>query len=66
MSQADKNLFTQFIFDHFGREDDKTYFIKTGTFSSKFYFTNAKCSEPREMGEYFQVINNFAMLVGGA
>lgn len=63
-SQADKELFNRFIFDQFELEDDKTYFIKTGTFSSKFQFANAKCSEPREMGEYFQVINNFAMEVG--
>lgn len=63
-SQADKDLFNQFIFDQFGLEDGKTYFIKTGTFSSKFQFANAKCYEPREMGEYFQVINNFAMQVG--
>lgn len=63
-SQEDKALFNQFIFDTFELEDDKTYFIKTGTFSSKFQFANAKCSEPREMGEYFQVINNFAMNVG--
>ncbi|MGX1195740.1 hypothetical protein [Metabacillus sp. SLBN-84] len=63
-SQTDKDLFNQFIFDQFGLEDGKTYFIKTGTFSSKFQFANAKCSEPREMGEYFQVVNNFAMEVG--
>ncbi|MCR6108667.1 hypothetical protein HXA34_20440 [Salipaludibacillus agaradhaerens] len=63
-AQHDKDLFNRFIFDQFGLEDDTTYFIKTGTFSSKFQFTNAKCSEPREMGEYFQVINNFAMQVG--
>lgn len=63
-SQHDKDLFNQIIFDAFDLEDDKTYFIKTGTFSSKFQFANAKCSKPREMGEYFQVINNFAMMVG--
>lgn len=63
-SPHDKELFNKFIFDQFELEDDKTYFIKTGTFSSKFQFANAKCSEPREMGEYFQVINNFAMTVG--
>lgn len=63
-SQQDKDLFNEFIFDQFKLEDDKTYFIKTGTFSSKFQFANAKCKEPREMGEYFQVINNFAMTVG--
>lgn len=63
-SQEDKDLFNTFIFEQFKLEDDKTYFIKTGNFSSKFQFANAKCSEPREMGEYFQVINNFAMEVG--
>lgn len=63
-SQADRQAFNDFIFNAFELEDDKTYFIKTGNFSSKFQFANAKCSEPREMGEYFQVINNFAMEVG--
>lgn len=63
-SKRDKDLFNNFIFNQFGLEDDKTYFIKTGTFSSKFQFANAKCAEPREMGEYFQVIKNFAMVVG--
>lgn len=63
-SAEDKELFNQFIFDQFNLEDGKTYFIKTGTFSSKFQFANAKCFEPREMGEYFQVVNNFAMTVG--
>lgn len=60
----DKNLFNKIVFNMFGLEDEKTYFIKTGVFSSKFQYANAKCSEPREMGEYFQVINNFAMNVG--
>lgn len=63
-SKEDRALFNEIIYDQFGLEDGKTYFIKTGTFSSKFQFANAKCSEPQEMGEYFQVINNFAMKVG--
>lgn len=63
-TKHDRDLFNQLVFDQFDLEDGKTYFIKTGTFSSKFQFANAKCSEPREMGEYFQVINNFAMMVG--
>ena len=63
-SQRDKDLFNEYIFDTLELEDDKTYFIKTGTFSSKFQFANAKCAEPREMGEYFSVINNFAMHIG--
>lgn len=64
VTEEDKDLFNQIIFDNFGLEDGKTYFIKTGVFSSKFQFANAKCYEPREMGEYFQVINNFAMQLG--
>ncbi|PLS19321.1 hypothetical protein CVD28_02595 [Bacillus sp. M6-12] len=63
-SKEDKALFNEIIFNQFELEDGKTYFIKTGTFSSKFQFANAKCFEPREMGEYFQVINNFAMRLG--
>lgn len=61
---ASKEVFNEIIFDLFGLKDEKTYFIKTGTFSSKFEFANARCAEPREMGEYFQVVNNFAMQVG--
>ena len=41
-----------------------TYFLKTGVFSSKFEFTNARCTEPDQAGEYFQAINNFAMTLG--
>lgn len=62
--EEDRKRFNEIIFDAFNLKDGQTYFIKTGNFSSKFQFANAKCSEPREMGEYFQVINNFAMLVG--
>lgn len=65
-SAEDRQFFNEFLFDMLKLEDDKTYFIKTGTFSSKFQFANAKCSEPREMGEYFQVVNNFAMEIGAA
>jgi len=63
-SRKDRDVFNQLVFDALKLEEDKTYFIKTGTFSSKFQFANAKCNEPLEMGEYFQVINNFAMQVG--
>lgn len=63
-TQESKDIFNQIIFKALELEDDQTYFIKTGTFSSKFEFRNAKCNEPHEMGEYFQVINNFAMEVG--
>lgn len=63
-SQIDRDKFNAYIFKTFDLVDFATYFIKTGTFSSKFQFANAKCSEPLEMGDYFHVINNFAMEVG--
>lgn len=44
--------------------DTTPLFIKTGTFSSKFEFANARCVEPDEMGDYFRAITNNAMMVG--
>lgn len=63
-TQESREIFNQIIFKLLELEEDKTYFIKTGTFSSKFQYHNARCTEPLEMGEYFQVVNNFAMEVG--
>lgn len=63
-TQESRDMFNKIVFKALDLDEDKTYFIKTGTFSSKFEFRNAKCDEPLEMGEYFQVINNFAMTVG--
>lgn len=40
------------------------YFLKTGQFSSKFEFANARCTEAHEAGEYFHVISNIAMSLG--
>lgn len=44
----------------FALEEDKTYFIKTGTYSSKFDFRNAKVTSPqevREIGQYLLFIH---------
>ena len=44
----------------FGLDDDKEYFIKTGTYSSKFDFRNAHvkgAKEVRELGEYLLYIH---------
>lgn len=44
----------------FKLEEDKSYFIKTGTYSSKFDFRNAKVTGPkevRELGEYLLFIH---------
>lgn len=44
----------------FGLEEDKTYFVKTGTFSSKYDFRNAKVipSEVPELGSYLWFITS--------
>lgn len=67
-TKASRKLLNEMIFKYFELDDDKEYFIKTGTFSSKFEFRNAHIvkGEAKEIGEYFQVINNFAMTVGAA
>ena len=63
-TSASRVLFNDIISTVFELKPDTTYFIKTGTFSCKFEFANARCSEPEEMGEYFQVIQNIAMSLG--
>lgn len=59
-----RKWFNDWLVDELKLDKDKEYFIKTGTFSSKFEFRNAHLTEPLEIGEYYQVINNFAMEVG--
>lgn len=61
---ASRAMFNDIISSVFELKPKTTYFIKTGTFSCKFQFANAKCAEPEEMGEYFHVINNIAMTLG--
>lgn len=63
-NQISRETFNKLVASAFNLQEGHTYFIKTGVFSSKFEFANAKCSEPEEMGEYFQVINNIAMMLG--
>ena len=64
VSATSHQLFNQILHQLFNLNDQQTYFIKTGTFSSKFEFKNAHLTEPQDIGSYFQVINNFAMMVG--
>lgn len=54
----------EIIFQAFDLDPQQEYFIKTGTFSSKFEFKNAHLTESKEIADYFVVINNFAMTVG--
>lgn len=50
-----KDIVNRWCMKAFGLDVTKTYFVKTGTFSSKFDFRNAKVTgekEVRELGEY--------------
>lgn len=57
-----KQAFNAYLESALDLPDDA--FIKTGTFSGKFQFANCHCTEPDEMGEYFQVITNYAQVIG--
>lgn len=64
INKLSQNILDTYFFEKFKFDKDAEYFIKTGTFSGKFQFANAHCTEPDEIAQYFQVINNFAMFVG--
>lgn len=52
----------------FRLDETKTYFVKTGTYSSKFDFRNAKVTgakEVRELGEYLLFIQHQASVMAG-
>lgn len=52
----------------FKLDEAKTYFIKTGTYSSKYDFRNAKVTSPkevRELGEYLLFIQHQASMMAG-
>lgn len=60
LSKTTMDIVNKYCYEVFGLEDDKDYFIKTGTYSSKFDFRNAKVSgakEVRELGEYLLYIH---------
>lgn len=63
LTMATKYIVNQFCMKAFDLDVTKTYFIKTGVFSSKFDFRNAKVTgeqEVRELGEYLLYITNIA------
>lgn len=58
------DIANRFCYHAFDLDENKDYFIKTGTFSSKFDFRNAKVTgakEVRELGEYLIYIQNEAV-----
>ena len=60
LSKTTFDIVNEYCYNAFGLEDDKEYFIKTGTYSSKFDFRNARVSsakEIHELGEYLLFIH---------
>lgn len=60
------DIVDKFCHDVFELDETQEYFIKTGTFSSKFDFRNAKVTgakEVSEIGEYLLFISNQAVLM---
>lgn len=68
LSLATLKIVDDWAMKAFDLDVNKSYFIKTGTYSSKFDFRNAKVSgekEVRELGEYLLFIQNQATLMAG-
>lgn len=54
------DIVNRWAYEAFGLDENKTYFVKTGTYSSKFDFRNAKVTTPkevRELGSYLLFIH---------
>lgn len=64
LTQTTLDIVDQWAYRAFGLNDEKEYFIKTGTYSSKFDFRNAHvhgAKEVRELGEYLLFIHYQAL-----
>lgn len=58
----------EFCYKAFDLKEENEYFVKTGTYSSKFNFRNAHivgAKEVRELGEYLLFIQNQACMAAG-
>lgn len=68
LNPATLRIIDRFCMKAFDLDIHKTYFVKTGTYSSKFNFRNAKVTqvkEVREIGEYLLFLSNQASLMAG-
>lgn len=64
LSPTTLDIVNQWAYEAFDLDENKTYFIKTGTYSSKFDFRNAKVTTPkevRELGSYLLFIHYQAL-----
>ena len=63
LTQTTKNIINKYCHDVFELDDSKDYFVKTGTYSSKFDFRNTHVrgeKEVQELGEYLLFIHSDA------
>lgn len=68
LTQATMKIVDDFCFQAFDLKEDGDYFVKTGTYSSKFDFRNAHVTSPKEvheLGEYLLFIQNQAVIMAG-
>lgn len=66
LTRTTKEIINRYIYKVFDLDDENDYFIKTGTYSSKFDFRNAKVTkgnEVHELGEYLLYIHYQALLM---
>ena len=63
LTRTTLNIVDKFCYKAFELDENKDYFIKTGTYSSKFDFRNCRVHDPkeiRELGEYLLFIHTQA------
>ena len=66
LTRTTKEIINRYIYKVFDLDDENDYFIKTGTYSSKFDFRNAKVTkgnEVHDLGEYLLFIHYQALLM---
>lgn len=66
LTRTTKEIINRYIYKVFNLNDENDYFIKTGTYSSKFDFRNAKVTkgnEVHDLGEYLLFIHYQALLM---
>ena len=68
LAQTTLNIVNKWAYKAFSLNEKQDYFIKTGTYSSKFDFRNAKvvgAKEVKELGEYLLFIHHQALMMAG-
>ena len=69
LNPVTKEIVNRYCQKVFHLDEYEDYFIKTGTYSSKYEFRNAHIHNPKEineMGEYFLFLNHLTCLMAGS